>query len=297
MSSPGFLLPTLLCLTAFGADVVPVAQGIEPRIGPPGTVIKITGRYLNAEKVTAVYLTDHRFDLLVKVLDQTPDSVTVRVPPFAKPGRYEILFSAVQDGTVVLLEQPVYIVVEEKPAAEGATPAGAATPTPVPPPAPAPAPPAQPEPKIMTQTAPPPAPAPASKVSASVSQPEPKPILAQAPPAPAAAPAAPAITTTAATTAEHHTETATLPTPILIVKQTPPVYPAMAKQMKIAGLVTLSVTVDTDGKVSKVDVVEGNPILASGAVNAVKKWDYKPATVRGVPVKSSTDIVVKFGPQ
>ena len=54
------------------------------------------------------------------------------------------------------------------------------------------------------------------------------------------------------------------PTPIRVVKQSPPAYPALARQLKLAGAVTLQVTVESDGTVSKVDVVDGNPMLANG---------------------------------
>ena len=94
------------------------------------------------------------------------------------------------------------------------------------------------------------------------------------------------------TTTAANTESPT--TPVLVVKQVAPVYPAMARQMKIAGAVTLNVTVEPDGKVSKVDVLTGNPLLVPGAVSAVKQWQYRPATVRGTAVRSSTSVVLRF---
>jgi TonB family protein len=46
---------------------------------------------------------------------------------------------------------------------------------------------------------------------------------------------------------------------------------------QIGGLVRLKVTVSPDGKVSNVDVVGGNPILAESASTAVMKWKFIPA--------------------
>ena len=59
-----------------------------------------------------VYLTDHTFDMKVKVLDQTEDSIEFRIPPFVKPGRLQLLVKTAGKEPV-LLEQPVYITVEE----------------------------------------------------------------------------------------------------------------------------------------------------------------------------------------
>ncbi len=60
-----------------------------------------------------VYLTDHTFDMKVKVLDQTEDYIEFRVPPFVKPGRLQLLVKTTGKEPV-LLEQPVYINVEEE---------------------------------------------------------------------------------------------------------------------------------------------------------------------------------------
>ncbi len=59
-----------------------------------------------------VYLTDHTFDMKVKVLDQTDDSIEFRVPPFVKPGRLQLLVKTTGKEPL-LLEQPVYITIEE----------------------------------------------------------------------------------------------------------------------------------------------------------------------------------------
>ncbi|HEV2447633.1 MAG TPA: hypothetical protein VGS58_17000, partial [Candidatus Sulfopaludibacter sp.] len=48
-----------------------------------------------------------------KVLDQTEDSIEFRIPPSAKPGRLQLLVKT-PGKKPLLLEQPVYITVEEK---------------------------------------------------------------------------------------------------------------------------------------------------------------------------------------
>jgi hypothetical protein len=85
---------------------------MEPRVGKPGTVIVIKGMSLGKEEVDEVYLTDHRFDLKVKVLEQSGDRLKIRIPPFVKPGRQQLLLLT-GGKNPTYLEQPVWIQVEE----------------------------------------------------------------------------------------------------------------------------------------------------------------------------------------
>jgi TonB family protein len=54
----------------------------------------------------------------------------------------------------------------------------------------------------------------------------------------------------------------------------PPVYPELAKRMKITGVVKVEATVDPDGKVTAVKVVSGNSALQNAAEDAVRKWKF-----------------------
>lgn len=92
---------------------VPQMSTVQPESGKIGSVLRIHGVYLGKEKVDEVYLTDHTFDMKVKVLDQTEDSIEFRIPPSAKPGRLQLLVKTAGKKPL-LLEQPVYITVEEK---------------------------------------------------------------------------------------------------------------------------------------------------------------------------------------
>jgi hypothetical protein len=91
---------------------VPIMQKVEPDSGNIGSVLRINGVFLGKTKVDEVYLTDHTFDMKVKVLGQTDDSIEFRIPPFVKPGRLQLLVRTAGKDPV-LLEQPVYITVEE----------------------------------------------------------------------------------------------------------------------------------------------------------------------------------------
>jgi len=53
-----------------------------------------------------------------------------------------------------------------------------------------------------------------------------------------------------------------------------PVYPEIAKRMKISGTVKVEATVDADGAVKSAKAVDGNRMLSSAAEDAVKKWKF-----------------------
>ncbi len=73
------------------------------------------------------------------------------------------------------------------------------------------------------------------------------------------------------------------------VKTVPPAYPAIALKMKIEGTVKLDVTIEPDGSVADVKVVSGHQLLASAAMDAVKKWRYETAES-----KSTQSVNVEF---
>jgi TonB family protein len=57
-----------------------------------------------------------------------------------------------------------------------------------------------------------------------------------------------------------------------------PVYPEIAKRMRIGGVVRLEVTVDAEGKVTDVKPVSGNQMLSTAAEEAVRKWRFVPGS-------------------
>jgi TonB family protein len=73
-----------------------------------------------------------------------------------------------------------------------------------------------------------------------------------------------------------------------------PTYPPLAKAARIQGTVKLAVVISKTGNVDSVKVTSGHPMLVSSAVEAVKKWQYKPFLVDGQPVEVKTEIEVPF---
>jgi TonB family protein len=73
-----------------------------------------------------------------------------------------------------------------------------------------------------------------------------------------------------------------------------PVYPALAKQARIQGVVKLSAVIGVNGAVQNLEVVSGHPLLVPAALEAVRQWVYQPTLVNGEAVEVITQIDVNF---
>jgi len=73
-----------------------------------------------------------------------------------------------------------------------------------------------------------------------------------------------------------------------------PEYPAVARMARVQGSVMLHATIGKDGIVQKLQVISGNPLLAGPALDAVKKWRYRPYLVDGEAVEVETTVIVNF---
>jgi TonB family protein len=73
-----------------------------------------------------------------------------------------------------------------------------------------------------------------------------------------------------------------------------PVYPPLARQARIQGTVILRVIINKLGEVRDTQLVNGHPMLAPAAVEAVKKWRYIPYESDGETVEIQTDVQVIF---
>ena len=83
-------------------------------------------------------------------------------------------------------------------------------------------------------------------------------------------------------------------TPSRLLRRVDPEYPESAKSQHIEGAVVLEAQVLGDGTVGNVAIVQGDPLLAEAAANAVKQWKYQPYSVNGRPVEREERITVKF---
>ncbi len=73
-----------------------------------------------------------------------------------------------------------------------------------------------------------------------------------------------------------------------------PVYPTLAKQARISGVVRLQAVIARNGNIMDLHAVSGHPLLIPAAVAAVRQWIFQPTYLNGEPVEVATDIEVKF---
>ncbi len=74
-------------------------------------------------------------------------------------------------------------------------------------------------------------------------------------------------------------------------------YPDLAKQARVEGVVILDCIIGPDGRVSEVKVLRSIPMLDLAAVNAVKQWRYTPTLLNRVPVSVVLTVTVNFNLQ
>jgi TonB family protein len=99
------------------------------------------------------------------------------------------------------------------------------------------------------------------------------------------------------------TDADSLPTPTeeylvsqmpVVISEVRPLYPKEAKEKQIEGSVALNVLIDETGTVRQVSVLEGPELFRSGALDAMKKFRFKPALVDGKAVAVRIRYLLKF---
>ena len=79
-----------------------------------------------------------------------------------------------------------------------------------------------------------------------------------------------------------------------LIHRVEPVYPEEAKRIGLQGIVRLAVTIDEEGLVREIKVLDGPPLLIDPAINAVKQWRYSPTLLNGAPVPVETTVMCYF---
>ena len=73
-----------------------------------------------------------------------------------------------------------------------------------------------------------------------------------------------------------------------------PVYPEVARQAKIEGLVIVEAIIDERGMVAETRVLRSQPLLDGAALAALRQWRYTPTLLNGVPVRVLMTITFNF---
>jgi TonB family protein len=80
----------------------------------------------------------------------------------------------------------------------------------------------------------------------------------------------------------------------MLLGQVRPLYPAEAKAAGAEGAVIMETIVGRDGRILEVKVISGHPLLIQAAVDAVRRWCYKPTLLNGQPVEVVSTVSVNF---
>ena len=75
-----------------------------------------------------------------------------------------------------------------------------------------------------------------------------------------------------------------------------PAYPPTAKKMKATGPVEVEITISEAGLVIEAKAISGHLALRSAAVEAARKWVFKPAILNGAPVRVKSVLTFVFAP-
>jgi len=81
----------------------------------------------------------------------------------------------------------------------------------------------------------------------------------------------------------------------VVIHHVEPLYPDAARRGRISGIVILEVVIRKDGTIKDAAVLKGLPDgLSEAAVDAVRKWTFKPGTLNGEPVDVIFNLTINF---
>ncbi|MGZ5439531.1 MAG: energy transducer TonB, partial [Candidatus Aminicenantales bacterium] len=82
--------------------------------------------------------------------------------------------------------------------------------------------------------------------------------------------------------------------PPKLVREVAPVYPEIARQARVEGIVIVEATTDVYGRVTSVKVLRSIPLLDQAAIDAVRQWVYEPMIINGRPRPVMFTVTVRF---
>jgi len=82
--------------------------------------------------------------------------------------------------------------------------------------------------------------------------------------------------------------------PVQLISSVPPVYPQLARSQRVSGDVKIDALIDENGRVTSMKVVGGPVLLHQSAMDSLRQWRYKPATLDGKAVSMHLVVTVQF---
>jgi len=82
--------------------------------------------------------------------------------------------------------------------------------------------------------------------------------------------------------------------PVQLISSVAPVYPQLARSQRVSGDVKIDALIDENGRVTGMKVVGGPVLLHQAAMDSLRQWKYKPATLDGKAVSMHLLVTVQF---
>jgi protein TonB len=82
--------------------------------------------------------------------------------------------------------------------------------------------------------------------------------------------------------------------PPVKIRDVKPVYPPIAMQAGVQGVVIIQAVLDTTGNVYNAVVLRGQPLLDEAALQAVSGWQFQPTLINGVATPLVMTVTVNF---
>lgn len=78
------------------------------------------------------------------------------------------------------------------------------------------------------------------------------------------------------------------------VRHVDPVYPEIARAVRVSASVVLDCLLDAEGRVTEIRIVSGHPLLDAAAKDAVARWRYTPTYLNDTAVPVLLTVTVRF---
>jgi len=110
------LLAALLLALVLAAPLraqapMPLLTAVEPVSGTYGDVLTVTGDNLDQATVAALYLTDGKNDIKLKITEQTINSLKAQIPEGIATGRFALMILT-KGKDAKYIEEPVKVTIE-----------------------------------------------------------------------------------------------------------------------------------------------------------------------------------------
>ena len=76
-----------------------------------------------------------------------------------------------------------------------------------------------------------------------------------------------------------------------VISNPVPVYPEMAKRLRLTGVVKVQVVIAPNGQIKQTKVLGGHPVLVTAVEETLKNWKYAPASA-----ETTTQLEFSFHP-